>query len=66
MKLSPKNYWKPTPKNMRRFGDTLLILSTSFIGYEALYLNNPTLSTIVLIIGVLGKFLTNFFAEDDK
>lgn len=64
MKLSYKNYFKPTPKKLRKIGDALLALSTAFMGYEILFANNPTLATIIMILGVAGKFLTNFFSED--
>ena len=64
MKFGPKYYWKPTNFKIRKIGDALLALSTAFMGYEILFANNPTLATIIMILGVAGKFLTNFFSED--
>ena len=64
MKFGPKYYWKPTNVKIRKIGDALLALSTAFMGYEILFANNPTLATIIMILGVAGKFLTNFFSED--
>lgn len=59
MKLSLKNYDKPTPKFWRRLGDSLLAVST-FAATWAGVNENTTLSIIFLLLGVLGKFLTNF------
>ena len=69
-----KSYWKPTPKKWRRIGDGLLA-SASVLAIGGLWqfdnlkeIFTPTeikgliISSIVL--GVLGKFLTNFFKED--
>lgn len=59
MKLKVNNYWKPTPKKWRIIGDTLLIISTSFSGWE--FMNNEKeIGFIFLCIGVLGKVITNF------
>lgn len=59
MKLKANNYWKPTPKKWRMIGDTLLIISTSFSGWE--FMNNEKeIGFIFLCIGVLGKVITNF------
>lgn len=68
------SYWKPTPKKWRRIGDGLLA-SASVLAIGGLWqfdnlkeIFTPTeikgliISSIVL--GVLGKFLTNFFKED--
>jgi hypothetical protein len=69
------NYWKPTPKKWRRLGDSLLaVASVVAIGgiwqYDSLKeiftpgeLKFMIIASIVL--GVLGKFLTNFFKEED-
>ena len=58
-----KGYSKPTPKKLRRLGDGLLILSTSIAGY-AMANDYPTVEFVVMVSGVAGKFLTNFFSED--
>ncbi len=59
------NYWKPTPKKWRKIGDALLATST-FITGAAIIGNYHTLGLIFLIIGAVGKFLTNFFAETNN
>ena len=74
MKDMMKNYWKPTPKKWRRLGDALLASATVLaIGgvwqYDSLKdIFTPTELKALIItsigLGVVGKFLTNFFKED--
>ena len=54
---------KPTPKNLRHLGDGLLGASTAITGY-AISAGNNTLAYIALGIGVIGKFLTDFFEDN--
>ena len=61
MKISTKSYYKPTPKNMRKIGDTLLLVSVCISTY---FIENPRAMMISSITGVIGKFLTNFFETD--
>jgi hypothetical protein len=63
MKAGIKHYYSPTPKNLRKWGDMLLAVST-FITASAVGVNNHTIAYIALGVGIIGKFLTNFFAED--
>lgn len=73
--FSRKAYFKPTPKKLRVLGDTLLAM---FGGYgvasifEAISETDKSLRKTKMIIagssvflGMLGKFLTNFFKEDE-
>jgi hypothetical protein len=70
-----KNYWQPTPKKWRQLGDSLLaVASVIAIGgiwqYDSLkevFTTGELKIMIILsiIFGVLGKFLTNFFKQDD-
>ena len=63
MKLGFKEYFKPTPKRIRIFGDSLAAAGT--FGASIVILNgHPLAGTIVMIIGVVGKFISNFFSED--
>ncbi len=62
MKLSTRNYMQPTPRNMRRLGDGLLAIS-AVITSSAIAGGSDVLAYISLGVGVIGKFLTNFFAE---
>lgn len=74
--FSRKGYFKPTPKKLRKIGDSLLAI---FGGYgfvniiEAYNEPDKQLRKVKLIIagsavalGIVGKFFTNFFKEDDK
>jgi hypothetical protein len=63
MKL--KNFYGPTPAKWRKLGDALLGVSTTITGYS-LYADLKWVAAIALGLGVLGKFLTNFFIEDTK
>jgi hypothetical protein len=68
------NYWKPTPKKWRKIGDSLLAVSTvlsigglwQFDNLKDVFTPNELKIMIVLslVLGVIGKFLTNFFVED--
>ena len=57
------NYYSPTPKKWRKLGDALLGISTTITGF-AIYENEKWIALTALILGVIGKFLTNFFGED--
>lgn len=68
------SYWKPTPKKWRKWGDSLLaVASVLAIGGLWQFDNlkdifSPTEIKIMIvtsiILGVVGKFLTNFFKEE--
>jgi hypothetical protein len=62
LKFGVAEYSKPTPKKLRRLGDGLL-LASSLITNE-LMITNPTIASISLIVGTIGKFLTNFFSAE--
>ena len=64
MKFTSRSYMKPTPKNLRHLGDGLLGAS-AFITAGAVAGGYDKLAFVALGIGVIGKFLTNFF-EDEK
>ena len=76
MKLSLKNYYHPTPKFWRKLGDAILygcgsIGATGLIAFDELkeVFSAVELKAViggVLILGFLGKFLTNFFKEDNS
>ena len=57
-----KGYYKPTPVKMRKLGDALLAVSLSMSGY-AIFEEYKALAVAGLIIGGVGKFLTNFYSE---
>ena len=60
-----KNYYEPTPAKYRKFGDALLASSTAatFIGIQ---LDEKWMIYVFLLLGVVGKFLTNFFTLEDQ
>jgi len=53
---------QPTPRNWRKLGDAILSVSL-FITAAAIAKDVDVLAYISLGLGVIGKFLTNFFAE---
>jgi hypothetical protein len=57
-----KKYYSPTPAKWRRLGDALLGISTTITGF-AIYEETKWIAMTALIIGVIGKFLSNFFTE---
>jgi len=60
-----KHYYKPTPVRWRKLGDALLGISTTITGF-AIYEEVKWLAISALALGVIGKFLTNFFSETDQ
>jgi hypothetical protein len=64
MKLSWKGYWKPTPKNVRKVADSLLGAATLASTFSAIY-DHPKLGTIVMIIAVVTKIVSNFLSDDE-
>jgi len=74
LKKLQRNYWKPTPKKWRKIGDTFLAVSSvlaigglwQFDNLKDIFTPFEIKSMIVtsIVLGVLGKFLTNFFKEE--
>jgi len=58
-----KHYYSPTPRKWRKLGDALLGVSTTITGF-AIYEEAKWVAITALVLGVVGKFLTNFFGED--
>jgi hypothetical protein len=63
VKVMMKEYFKPTPKLYRKIGDALLSVSTMVTGL-AIYGDYKWVAITSLIIGVIGKFMSNFFSEE--
>lgn len=57
-----KEYYSPTPAKWRKLGDALLGVSTTITGF-AIYEDVNWVAYTALAIGVVGKFLSNFFSE---
>ena len=64
--LTMKSYGKPTPKWARKLGDAFLAVSTTITTFAIAEDWNKYASLSALLLGVAGKFLTNFFSEDDS
>lgn len=62
-KMKLKGYFKPTPKRFRVLGDSIAAASLFVAG---LNLDHPKLMLISGVCGAVGKFVTNFFAEDES
>lgn len=70
-----RNYWKPTPKKWRKIGDTFLAISSvlaigglwQFDNLKDIFTAFEIKTMIVasISLGALGKFLTNFFKEEE-
>ena len=61
--FSMKSYWAPTPKKARKIGDALLGVF-SVTSMSSMIMENKPLAVTSLVIGVVGKILSNFFAEE--
>lgn len=64
MKKLQELYASPTPKKWRKLGDALLAISTMITTYAIADDWSKYAQLSALILGVIGKFLTNFFTED--
>jgi hypothetical protein len=62
-KFHAKGYWKPTPLKMRKIGDTLLGVF-SITSVTTMVTDDKQLAIASLLLGVIGKVLTNFFSEE--
>ena len=60
-KMKLKNYFEPTPKRFRVLGDSIAAASLFIAG---LNIDHPKLMLLCGILGAIGKFVTNFFAEE--
>ena len=64
MKFGLKEYFKPTPKRLRVFGDSLAAAGT--LGASIAVLNgHPIAGTIIMVVAVVGKFISNFFTDEE-
>lgn len=64
IKFGIKQYFKPTPKRIRTIADAIVAAAT--FGGSVIVLNgDPKVGTAVFIVGVVAKFISNLFAEDE-
>lgn len=57
-----ENYKKPTPAKWRKLGDAFL--AVALYGEVHSQTISPTAGAILIYVGILGKFLTNFFSKN--
>ena len=62
MKFGLKHYFSPTPKRLRVLGDSLAAAGTFGAGIVILN-GHPVMGTIIMVIAVMGKFISNFFTD---
>lgn len=63
MRFGFKSYFKPTPKRLRVLGDSMAAAGT--LGASIAVLNgHPVAGTVVMVVAVLGKFISNFFTTE--
>lgn len=65
MKFGFKHYFKPTPKRIRIFGDSMAAASL-FVSGLAISSGHEKLALWVSIAGWAGKFISNFFTHETK
>jgi len=64
MKFQFSGYYKPTPEKIRKVGDVLQYGAQVAAG-ASIVNEKPEIGLIVMIIGSIGKILSNFFVESD-
>lgn len=64
-KMNWNNYFKPTPKRIRIFGDSLAAGSL-FVAGLAIVSGYEKIAIGVAVAGWLGKFLSNFFTDENE
>lgn len=64
MKKIHELYASPTPNKWRKIGDALLSVSTLLSTYSIADEWGKGITIAMMVTGVFGKFLTNFFSED--
>lgn len=63
MKFKVNGYWEPTPKRMKQLGDALLAVSM-YAQTQQMFTGQNTVLTIIGVVGLVGKFISNFCTED--
>lgn len=58
-----KEYWKPTPKNIRKMSDAIVAACT-FSGTMVSFNGEPKIGTVIFIVGFVAKILSNFFSDE--
>lgn len=67
-KFSYKDYYEPTPANLRKWGDLWAVFCLAIASSAAMYLH-PVATVTLIMLGALGKAFSNFFTlnnDEDK
>lgn len=64
MQFGIKHFWSKTPKLMQRLGNLLFLGATT--GAAMQIDKSPMIATILFIMGVSGKVISNLFADEPK
>jgi hypothetical protein len=62
MKMGFKSYFAPTPKNIRKIADSILAAAL-MAGTFSFAMEHKTVAVVVMVIGVVAKFVSNLFGE---
>lgn len=62
-KFGMSQYGKPTPAKWRKLGDGLLAFSTMISG-SMIMTDHKWIALGSVLVGAIGKFITNFFSEE--
>jgi hypothetical protein len=65
MKFGLSQYFQPTPKKIRSIADAV-VAATTFGGSIIILNGEPKVGTAIFVIGVIAKFISNLFAEDES
>ena len=63
MKFGIQQYWKPTPKKIRKLADSLSAAAIAISGF-AFASDYKVASCVILISAFIGKFFSNLFSEE--
>jgi hypothetical protein len=61
-KIGFKEYFKPTPKNIRKIADSILA-ATLMAGTFSFAMEHKTIAIVIMVVGVVAKFVSNLFGE---
>lgn len=64
MNAGLKSYFAPTPKLMRKIGDSILLIGMTFTTWAGVSGQAHWLIITGAIATLTGKVMTNFFSED--
>lgn len=63
MKFDISGYYKPTPAGVRKVGD-IMQYGAQIAAGASIVNEKPEIGLIVMIVGAVGKILSNFFVEE--